>query len=139
MPTQKVGHFRLCCGGRWVLVGESGGLVCGFSLFEGDGVAEGFELALEAAGAVLGAEALALPVWSEVAVWDVVADDVVVGDEQVVADRAERDGFAAASAQLGVVGGEVGVSGARAHSVRTSVSQRGPGRVRPERRRPADW
>ena len=79
-----------------------------FDLVEGDGVAERFELALEAAGAVLGRVALALPVGAELAVWDLVADDVVVGDEQVVADRADRFGLAAPSAELGEVSGEVG-------------------------------
>jgi hypothetical protein len=55
--------------------------LCGFGLVEGDGVAEGFQLALEASGSVLDRVALALPVGAEVAVWDLVADDVVVGDE----------------------------------------------------------
>jgi hypothetical protein len=86
--------------------------VSGFGLFEVDLVAERFKLALQPAGPVFGRVALVLPVGSEVSVGDLVADDVVVGDEDVVADRAERDGFAAAAAQLGVVGGEVGASGA---------------------------
>ena len=44
----------MCCavgGCLWVM---SGGLVCRLGLFEGDGVAEGFELALQSAGAVFG-------------------------------------------------------------------------------------
>jgi hypothetical protein len=41
-----------------------------------------------------------------------VADDVVIRNEEVVADRADRFGFTASSAQLGVVGGEVGALGA---------------------------
>ena len=41
-----------------------------------------------------------------------VADDVVGGDEAVVADRADRFGLTASSAQAGVVGGEVGACGA---------------------------
>jgi len=65
---------------------------------ERDCVAEGFELALEPSGAVLGAVALALPVGSEFLEWDFVSDDVVVGDEQVVPERADRFGFAASSA-----------------------------------------
>ena len=120
--------------------GCSGGLFCLLDLFEVDLVAERFELALEPAGAMFGRVALALPVGSEFSERDLVADDVVVGDEEVVADRADRFGFAASSAQLGVVGGEVGAlgaDGALAHSVSWSVSQRGLGRVRPERRRPA--
>jgi hypothetical protein len=71
------------------VVSVSGGLFCGFGSIERDGVAEGLELALEAAGAVLGRVALALPVGAEVSVWDLVADDVVVGDEEVVADGAD--------------------------------------------------
>jgi hypothetical protein len=66
----------------------------------------------EAAGAVLGRVALALPVGAELPVWDVVADDVVVGDEEIVADRADGFRFAASAAQLGVVRGEAGVVGA---------------------------
>jgi len=80
-------------------------------LFESDGVAESFELTPEAASAVLDGVALALPVGSEVAVWDVVADDVEVRDEEVVADRADRFGFSAPTAELRVVGGEVGLFG----------------------------
>ena len=38
----------------WLCGAGLGGLFCGLGLLEGDGVAEGFELALEAAGAVLG-------------------------------------------------------------------------------------
>jgi hypothetical protein len=79
---------------------------------EGDGVAERFELALEPAGSVLDGVALPLPVGAELAERDLVADDVVVGDEDVVAGRADRFGFAAPAAQLGVVGGEVGALGA---------------------------
>jgi hypothetical protein len=90
-------------------VSGSGGLFCGLGAFERDGVAEGLELALEAAGAVLGRVALALPVGAEVSVWDLVADDVVVGDEEVVADRADGFRFAASAAELRVVRGEVGV------------------------------
>ena len=110
----------------------SGGLFCWFGLLERDGVAERFELALESAGAVLGRVALALPVGSELAEWDLVADDVVVGDEQVVADRADRFGLAAASAELGEVRGEVGAFGADGGAGalgQRAVSQRGPGRV----------
>jgi hypothetical protein len=55
-------------------------LLLGFSRLEGDGVAECFELALEASCAVLDGVALALPVGSEVPVWDLVADDVEVRD-----------------------------------------------------------
>ena len=89
-------------------------MFCGrwLDLVEGDGVAECFELALEAAGAVLDGVPHALPVGSEVAIRDPVADDVVVGDQQVVADRADCLGFAAAAAELCVVSGEVGVLGA---------------------------
>ena len=79
---------------------------------EGDGVAERFELALEAAGAVLDRVALALPVGTELSEWDLVADDVVVGDEQVVADRADRFGLTAPSAELREVRSEVGAFGA---------------------------
>ena len=78
---------------------------------------------------------------AELAERHLVTDDVVVGDEEVMADRADGDGLAATSAQLGEVGGQVGVlvrTAALAHSVSASVSQRGPGRVWPERRRPAD-
>src|SRR5947209_2520185 len=81
-------------------------------LVEGDGVDEGFGMALEAPGAVFGRVALALPVRAEFAEWDLVADDVVVGDEEVVADRADRFRFAASAAQLCEVGGEVGAFGA---------------------------
>ena len=60
---------------------------------------------------MFGRVALALPVRAEFSEWDLVADDVVVGDEEVVADRADGFGLAAPSAQLGVVGGEVGALG----------------------------
>ena len=69
-------------------------------LFEGDGEAEGFELALEASGAVLDRVALALPVRPELAVGNSVFDDVVVGDHEVVADRAECLGLTAPTAKL---------------------------------------
>ena len=69
-------------------------------LVEGDGVAERFELALEAAGAMFGRVALALPVRSELSVWDLVADDVVAGDQEVVADCADRLGLTAPSPEL---------------------------------------
>ena len=82
-----------------------------FDLFERDGVAECFELALEPLGAVFDGVAPALPVWAEVSVWDLVADDVVVGDEQVVTDRADCFRFAASAAQLCEVRGEVGAFG----------------------------
>jgi hypothetical protein len=68
-------------------------------LLEVDPVAELFELALESAGAMFGRVALALPVGSELSERDLVADDVVIGDEEVVADRADRLGLTAASAQ----------------------------------------
>ena len=48
----------------------------GVDLVEGDGVAERFELALEAEGAVLDLMAFALPVRSEPAAWDPVTNDV---------------------------------------------------------------
>jgi hypothetical protein len=80
--------------------------------FEGDGVAESFELALQASSAMLRRVALALPIRSEVSERDLIADDVVVGDKQVVADRADGFGLAAATAQLGEVRREVGVFGA---------------------------
>ena len=70
------------------------------------------ELALQPLRAVLDRVALALPVRPEVAVGNLVADDVVVGDQEVVADRADRFGFAAASAELREVRGEVGLFGA---------------------------
>jgi hypothetical protein len=79
---------------------RSGG---GGRLAEGDLVAECFELTLQAAGAVLGRGALALPVGAELAERDLVADDVVVGDEDVVAGRADRFGLAATAAKLGVI------------------------------------
>ena len=107
-------HARLACESpelargwsRGVWAGRSGRplrgdgyrLGRGLELLEVDLVAEGFELALESAGAVCGRVALVLPVGSEIAVADVVADDVVVGDEQVVADRADCFLFAAAAA-----------------------------------------
>lgn len=57
-------------------------------LLERDGVAERFELALQASGAVLlDRVSLALPIGSEVAVGDVVGDDAEARDEQLVADR----------------------------------------------------
>src|SRR6266508_945964 len=93
-----------CSGGLLGLLGV-------LDLLEVDFVAEFFELALESAGAMFGRVTLALPVWSELSERDLVADDVVVGDEEVVADRADRFGLTASSAQLGVVGSEVGASG----------------------------
>src|SRR3954468_11342176 len=80
----------------------SGGLLCLwlFDLVEGDGVAERFKLALEAAGAMFGRVALALPVRSELSERDLVTNDVVVGDEEVVADRADRLGLTAPSPEL---------------------------------------
>ena len=53
------------------------------------------------------------PVGAELAVGHVVAGDVVVGDQDVVAGGADRFLLAAAAADLPVVGGEVGVLGAR--------------------------
>jgi hypothetical protein len=94
------------------LGGVSSGGLFGGCLFEGDCVAERFELALQAGGAVLDGVALALPVGSEVSVGDVVADDVEVSDQEVVADRADRFLLSATPAQLGEVSGEVGVFGA---------------------------
>ena len=86
--------------------------VCGWSTWSRvDGVAERFELALEAAGAMFGRVALALPVGSELSEGDLVADDVVVGDEEVVPDRADRFGLTAPSAQRREVGGEIGALG----------------------------
>ena len=96
----------------WLVV-SSGGLFGWGGLFEGDRVAERFELALEAAGAVLDGVALALPVGSEISVGDVVTDDVEVRDQEVVADRADRFLLSAAAAELGEVRGEIGVF--RAH------------------------
>jgi hypothetical protein len=113
-PRFGQGSFAPGIRRRWPVrvVSGSGGLFCLFGSFERDVVAEGLELALEAAGAVLGRVALALPVWAQVSVWDVVADDVIVGDEKIVADRAYGFRFAASAAQLGVVRGEIGVFGA---------------------------
>ena len=71
-----------------------------FGWFDRDAVAERFELALEAAGAVFGRVALALPVGSELAEGDLIADDVVVGDKEIVADRSDRLGFTAAAVSL---------------------------------------
>jgi hypothetical protein len=96
------------------LLNGSGGLF-GFwlvDLVQRDGVAECFELALQAPGAVLDRVALALPVGPEIAVRDFVADDVEVRDEQVVPDSADRFLFASPTAELGVVSGEVGLFGA---------------------------
>jgi hypothetical protein len=78
----------------------SGGVFGGVGLFEGDGVAEAFGLALEAAGAVFDGVALALAVRAGVAVWELVADDVEVRSERVVPDRADRFRFAAPAAEL---------------------------------------
>ena len=89
----------------------SGGLFVVGGL-ERDGVAERLELALQAAGAVLGAVALAVPVGSELAERDLVANDVVVGDEQVVANGTDRLGLTAPAAQLREVGGQIGAFGA---------------------------
>jgi hypothetical protein len=80
----------------------SGGLFCLLELFGVDFVAERFELALQSASAMLDRVAPALPVGAELAEWDLVADDLVGGDQDVVADRPDRFGLAAASAQLGV-------------------------------------
>src|SRR6266511_4810296 len=88
--------------GIWLVSGSGGGL-------EGDGGAERFELAHEPAGAVLDRVAAGEPVGSELAEGDAVAGDVVVGDQDVVAGGADRFLFAAAAADLPVVGGEVGV------------------------------
>jgi hypothetical protein len=55
----------------------------------------------EPLGAVLDAVAPALPVGAELSERGLVADDVVIGDEQVVADRADRLGLTASSAELG--------------------------------------
>src|SRR5215218_5578142 len=79
---------------------------------EGDGVAECFELFDEPAGAVFGGVAPGEPVGAEFAEGDAVAGDVVVGDQDVVAGGADRFRVAAATADLPVVGGEVGVLGA---------------------------
>jgi hypothetical protein len=86
-----------------------GGLFFGGGLVGGDGVAECFELVLEASRAMLDRVALPLPVGAEVVIWDLVADDVVVGNEQVVPDRADRFLFTTTAAELGEVRGEVGV------------------------------
>jgi len=101
------GHSRRrCIGGRPAgVVSVFRRLFFGFEPVEGDGVAEGFELALQAASAVLDRVALALPFRAEIAVRDLVADDVVVGHEQVVADRADRLLLAVAASELGVVRG----------------------------------
>lgn len=56
--------------------------------FDVDGVAEGFELSHQSAGAVFGVVAGGDPVGAKVVVVDLVLDDVPVGDDQVVADRA---------------------------------------------------
>jgi hypothetical protein len=76
-----------------VVVG-SGGLFGLGAVFDDDVVAERLELALQAASAVLGRVALALPVRSEFAERDLVADDAVLGDEHVVAGGAGRLGLA---------------------------------------------
>src|SRR5436305_13299672 len=94
------------------LGGYLGGLLCGFDGVDCHCVAEGLELALEASGAVRDRVALALPARAEVTEWDLVADDVVVGDEEVVADSADGFLFPAPTAELGVVGGEIGFFGA---------------------------
>jgi len=52
-------------------------------LVEVDPVAERFELALEAAGAIFGRVALALRVGSELSERDLVADDVVISSMRV--------------------------------------------------------
>jgi hypothetical protein len=110
----------------------SGGLFAGLVEVERDGCAGRFELALEAAGAVLRRVALSLPVRSEVAVWDLVADDVAAGDEQVVADRfgvrcdvrlAGRSAWRGWCPSCGRLPWP--------HPVSWAVSQLGPGRVRP--------
>src|SRR5712691_11580854 len=90
-------------GGRvgWRRVSSGGGL-------DGGVEAERLELAQEPAGAVLGRVAAGEPVGSEFAEGDAVAADVVVGDQDVVAGGADRFLLAAATADLPVVGGEVG-------------------------------
>src|SRR6266545_359398 len=82
--------------------GSGGGMEC-------DLVAERFELADEPAGSVLGGVAAGEPVGAELAGGDTVADDVVVGDQDVVPGRADRLVGSPPSADLPVVGGEVGV------------------------------
>ena len=89
--------------------------------FEGDGVAELFELVDESAGAVFGGAAALGRVRAEVGVVDLVVHDVPVGDQQVVAGGADGLGQAAAAADVGVVRGEVGVF-RRAAACAASVS-----------------
>jgi len=61
--------IRGCLGGRAAGVVEClGGLFCRFGRLESDRVAQRFELALQAASAVLDGVALALPVGSEVSI-----------------------------------------------------------------------
>jgi hypothetical protein len=82
-------------GGSQVRLSVGLGGLFGVGLVEGDGVAERFELSLEASGTMFDGVALALPVGSDVSAWDLVEDDMEVGPEQVVADRADRFGFTA--------------------------------------------
>src|SRR5439155_1879076 len=105
---------------------ECGAVSCSGGGLEGDRVAEGFELPDEPTGAVFGRAAAGEPVGAELAVGDAVADDVVVGDQDVVAGGADCLRFAAAAAELPVVGGEVGVLAAGG----------GAGGLRPRRARP---
>ena len=86
---------------------ESGGGLC-----QGDVVAERFELADEAGGAVLDRVAAGEPVGAEVFERNPLVHDVVVGDEDVVAGGSECFGLAAAAGDLGVMGGEVRALGA---------------------------
>ncbi len=113
---------------------------CSGGGLEGDLVAECFELFDEATGAVLDGVAAGEPVGPELAEGHLVADDVVVGDQDVVAGGADRFLLAAAAADLPVVGGEVGVLGARGGAASLSAvrSQWSPGRVLPGRRLPPD-
>jgi hypothetical protein len=69
-------------------------------LFEGDLVAELFELALQSSSAVLGRVAPLLPGGPELAERNLVADDVVVRDEDVVTGRTDRFRLPAPSTQL---------------------------------------
>ena len=101
-------------------------LVSGCSTWSRVTRSRALRVGVEPACAVLEGVARAMPVGAEFAVGDLVADDVVVGDEDVVAGRADRLGLAAASAELRVVGGEVGVlaCGRRRGRIRSaSVSQ----------------
>src|SRR6266511_1248231 len=68
--------------------------------FEGDVVAERFELFDESAGAVFGGVAAGEPVGAEFAEGDAVAGEVLVGDQDVVAGGADRFRTVAATADL---------------------------------------